>query len=175
MIFYKATLATFDPILGQFWNPFRTKLWGQFLTRKGQDEPKRAIRSFKETKNCMFKNLKKPLVFKGFWLQRPLKRASRGPRGLPKGTQRNPRPQKKGPKIGPENYQILDKFWSPFWSPKAKQKKTKMDPIFGTPFPHISGVQIMPRQTINERGKKAPVTEIILYKRKGGTRPYKAS
>ena len=122
----------------------------------------------------MFKNLKKPLVFKGFWLQRPLRRASRGPRRLPKGTQRNPRPQKKGPKIGPKNYQILDKFWSPFWDPKAKQEKTKMDPILGTPFPRISGVQIMPRQKINERGKKAFLTEIILYKRKGGIRPYKA-
>ena len=48
MIFYKAALPTCDPILGQFWNPNWTKLWGQFLTRMGQDEPKRAIRSFKE-------------------------------------------------------------------------------------------------------------------------------
>ena len=57
---------------------------------------------------------------------------------------------------------------------QAQPKKNKKKLIFGTPFPHISGVQIMPRQKINERDKKAPVTEIILYKRKGGIEPYKA-
>ena len=142
--------------------------------RGAKMSPKEPSGASKKQKTACSKTLKKPVVFKGFWLQRPLKRASRGPRGLPKGTQRNPRPQKKGPKIGPENYQILDKFWSPFWDPKAKQKQAKMDPISGTPFPHISGVQIMPRQKINERCLKAPVTEIILYKRKGGIRLHEA-
>ena len=51
----------------------------------------------------------------------------------------------------------------------ALKNGTTSDP----PFPHISGVQIMPRQKINERGKKSILTEIILYKRKGGIRPYK--
>ena len=36
--------------------------------------------------------------------------------------------------------------------------------------PRISGIQIMPRQKVNERGKTAFLTEIILYKRKGGIR-----
>ena len=31
--------------------------------KRGQDEPKRAIRSFKEPKSCIFKNLKKPTFF----------------------------------------------------------------------------------------------------------------
>ena len=56
----------------------------------------------------------------------------------------------------------------------TKQKEPENDPIFETPFPRISGVQIMPRQKINERGKKSFLTGIILYKRKGGIRPYKA-
>ena len=62
MTFYKATCATYDPILRQFWNPKWTKLGGQLLTRKGQDEPKGpsvASKSF-------FKNLKKPQVFTRF-------------------------------------------------------------------------------------------------------------
>ena len=63
--------------------------------KRGQDEPKRAIRSFKEPKSCIFKNLKKHYVFAGFWVQRPPKRASRGPRRLPRGTQRAPKPKKK--------------------------------------------------------------------------------
>ena len=36
------------------------------------------------------------IVFKGFWVQRPPKRASRGLRRLPRGTQRAPKLQKKG-------------------------------------------------------------------------------
>ena len=75
------------------WNLFGTH-FGIRVAQEGQDEPKRAIRSFKEPKPFIFKNLKKPLVFNGFWLQRPLKRASRGPRRLPKGTQQIQDPKK---------------------------------------------------------------------------------
>ena len=66
----------------------------------------------------------------------------------------------------------LTNFGAHFGRKNDKQKNTKN--IFGTPFPRISGVQIMPRQKVNERGKKAILTEIILYKRKGGIGPYKA-
>ena len=66
----------------------------------------------------------------------------------------------------------------PTLKPKHNKKTKKKKLIFGTPFPRISGIQIMPRQKINERGEKAFLTEIILYKRKGGIkayiRPYKA-
>ena len=54
------------------------------------------------------------------------------------------------------------------------QKTTKNATTFTPPFPHISGVQIMPRQKINERGEKTAFSGIILSKRKGGIRPYKA-
>ena len=58
----------------------------------------------------------------------------------------------------------------PILKTHAEPKKTIKKLVFKTPFPRISGVQIMPRQKINERGKKAILTEIILYKRKGGIR-----
>ena len=53
---FKHFFSIFIPIKSQFLNPIWTKLWGQFFPRMGQDEPKRAIRSFKEP----FKNLEKP-------------------------------------------------------------------------------------------------------------------
>ena len=56
----------------------------------------------------------------------------------------------------------------------TKQKEPENDPIFGTPFPRISGVQITPRQILNERGEKPTGAGIILSERKGGIRPYKA-
>ena len=88
--------------------------FGIRAAQEGQDEPKRAIRSFKEPKTFIFKNLKNQLVFMGFWLQRPLKKASRGPRWLPKGTQKIQDPKKQESKIEPKNYKKnLNQFWSP--------------------------------------------------------------
>ena len=74
-------------ILGPILGPDRPK--------RGQDEPKRAIRSFKEPKSCIFKNLKKPLVFLVFLdpeasqenLKRPEKAPKRHPKRHPKVVQ----------------------------------------------------------------------------------------
>ena len=67
----------------------------------GSERPKRAKMSPKEPsgasknqKPSFSKTLKNQLVFKGFWLQRPLKKASRGRRRLPKGTQKIQDPKK---------------------------------------------------------------------------------
>ena len=69
--------------------------FGIIVAQEGQDEPKRAIRSFKEPNTFIYKNLLKTIwFFKGFWLQRPLKKGSRGPRWLPKGTQKIQDPKK---------------------------------------------------------------------------------
>ena len=77
--------------------------FGIRVAQEGQDEPKRAIRSFKEPKTFIFKNLKKTNVFlKGFWLQRPLKTASRGRRRLPKVTQKIQDPKNRNPKLIPK-------------------------------------------------------------------------
>ena len=87
-------LSIFDPKNLSKINQKNVNFWAQW-----QDEPKRAIRSFKEPKSCIFKNLKKPPVFEGFWVRRPPKRASRDPRRLPRGTQRAPKPPKKIQKV----------------------------------------------------------------------------
>ena len=66
-------------ILGPTLEPDRPK--------RGQDEPKRAIRSFKEPKSCIFKNLKKPPVFVFLDLeasQESLKRPKKAPKRNPK-------------------------------------------------------------------------------------------
>ena len=54
-------------LLDYFWGPFWGPFWDQIGPRRGQDEPKRAIKSFKGPKSNLFKNIKKPSVFEGFW------------------------------------------------------------------------------------------------------------
>ena len=67
----------------------------------GSERPKRAKMSPKEPsgasknqKPSFPKTLKNQVFFKGFWLQRLLKKASRGPRWLPKDTQKIQDPKK---------------------------------------------------------------------------------
>ena len=108
-----------------------------------------------------------------FSLLGPPKRASRGPRRLPKDTQRTPRPQKRVPKLDPKIIKKMDQFWGNLRKKNGKQLSTKNRNVFRTPFPRISGIQIMPRQKINERGEKAYSAGIILNLKKGGIRPYK--
>ena len=136
--------------------------------------PRGPSRASKSQKTAFSKKWFSRGTFTIFSLLGPPKRASRGPRRLPKDTQRTPRPQKRDPKLDPKIIKKLDQFWGNLRKKNGKQLLTKNRNIFWTPFPRISGVQIMPRQKVNERGKKAFLTEIILYKRKGGIRPYKA-
>ena len=160
--------------MGPFWGPF----WDQIGPRRGQDGPKRATKSFKDQKSYIFKKWFSRETVCIFSLLRPPKRASRGPRRLPRGTQRAPKPQKKGIQKGTQKLAIfgpiLGPFWGPFWDPKLLQKGTKNGTTFGTPRRRISGVHRMPNQELNERGEKATGAGIILSKRKGGIRPYKA-
>ena len=96
---------------------------------------------------------------------------SRKPQEAEEGSQKAPKksktPKNRNPKLSPKTI----KYWKPFFGAhsetQAQQKKNKKT-HFGTPFPRISGVQIMPRQNINERGEKPTGTGIILSKRKGG-------
>ena len=112
----------------------------------GSERPKRAKMSPKEPsqasknqKPAFSKTLKNQLVFKGFRLQRPLKRASRGPRRLPKDTQRTPRPQKRDPKLDPKIIKIWTNFGAILGPKTTSKKKTKMDPFFGLPSPASQG------------------------------------
>ena len=77
-----------------------------------------------------------------FSLLRPPKRASRGPRRLPRGTQGAPKPQKKGIQKWTPNLSlfgpILGQFWGPFWGQNGLQNWSKtgsfLGPVFGPVF-----------------------------------------
>ena len=118
--------ALFGPLLDHFWGPFWGPFWDQIGPRRGQDEPKRAIKSFKEPKSYIFKKWFSSWTVGILSLFRPPKRASRGPRRLPRGTQRAPKTQKKGIQKGNRKLAIfgpiLGPFWGPFWGPKSLQK-----------------------------------------------------
>merc|ERR1711963_944342 len=123
VIFWPTFWSLFGPLLGTILGP----TLGPDRPKGGQDEPKRVIRSFKEPKSCIFKNLKKPQVFEGFWVRRPSKRASRDPRRLPRGTQRAPNPQQKDPKLSPKINNFLINFGQIFGIKNA-QKITQEKP-----------------------------------------------
>ena len=154
-----------------------------FGTRSVQEGAKMSpggpLRASKTQKAAFAKTCtKKHCFFKFFGVQRLPKRASGGPRGLPRGTQGAPKLQKKGiqkwtPKLttfGP----ILGLFWGPFWDPKLLQKGTKTWTTFGTPLPRLSEVGEKRFREINESGKSPINPRIIFSKRKGGIRPLKA-
>ena len=156
------------------WNSFWSPLWDQ----SGPRGPRWAQKSHQElqrTKNLHFqKPLKTHWFFKGFWLQRLLKKASRGPRWLPKGTQKIQDPKNRNPKLRPKIIKKIGTNFGAHSETQAQPKKNKSGSIFGTPFPRISGIQIMPRQKRNETCEKTSLTEIVLYKRKGGIRTWVA-
>ena len=91
--------------MGIILGPDRPKRW--------QDEPKRAIRSFKEPKSCIFKNLKKTFSFLVFLdpeaSQENLKRSKKAPKRHPK----------RHPKVVQKLVKKLSKS-----KPKNEQKKT---------------------------------------------------
>ena len=107
VIFWTLFWTLFGQLLGPFWGPF----WDQIGPRRSQDEPKRAIKSFKVQKSYIFKNLKKPLVFEGFWgpeaSQERLMRPKRAPKRHPKSPKAS---KKRDPKMDPK----IDNFWTNF-------------------------------------------------------------
>ena len=70
VVFWTIFWTTFGQFLGPFWGPF----WDLIGPRRGQDEPKRLIESFKDPKTCICKNLKKLLVLLRFLESRGLPR-----------------------------------------------------------------------------------------------------
>merc|ERR1711976_1016593 len=80
-------LSIFDPKNLSKINQKNVNFWAQW-----QDDPKRAIRSFKEPKSCIFKNLKKTSRFWRFLgpeasqesLKRPKKALKRNPKSSKK-------------------------------------------------------------------------------------------
>ena len=86
--------------------------FGIRAAQEGQDEPKRAIRSFKEPKTFIFKNLKKPLGFLKVFGYRGF---SRKPQEAQDGSQKTPKKSKtlknRNPKLRPK---IIKKIGTDF-------------------------------------------------------------
>ena len=104
-----------DHLLVMFLEHFWGLFWEQIGARRGQNEPKRAIKSFKVQKSVIFKNLKKPSVVQGFWgpetSQESLRRRKRAPKRHPKS------PEASKTIFG----QIRAPFCGFFWEPKLLQ------------------------------------------------------
>ena len=88
-----------------------------------------AIKSCKDPKSSMFKNLKKPLVFCRFLGSRGLPRE---PQETQEGSQKVPRElqnlPKKRSKNRPRKSRVLERFWVRFGSHFGGQKWTKKEP-----------------------------------------------
>ena len=79
--------------------------------KRGQDEPKRTIKSFKESKNNIFKKVVFALDIHHFFVLRASQKRIKRPKKAPKRHPKNSKTPKKGPKIGPKNYKKMDQFW----------------------------------------------------------------
>ena len=92
--FWGAKVGNFGFVFGfVFWTCWSTfgEIWGQFggtnRPKRSQDEPKRAIMSFKVLKTCICKNCRKHKVFKGVWGPRPPKTATTSQEGSQEPTE----------------------------------------------------------------------------------------
>ena len=91
------------PLLTPILEPHFGTKFAQEATRWAQE----GHQELQRPKSCIFKNLKKPLVFQGFWVLRPPKRASRDPRRPPK---RHPKSSKKWPNTKSKNQKQVRVF-----------------------------------------------------------------
>ena len=127
------------PLLAPYLEPHLGIRFAQEATRWAQE----SHQELQRPKNSLFKTIKKHLVFTRFWVQRPPKRASRGPRRLPRGTQGAPKPQKKGIQKWTPNLTIfgpiLGPFRGPFWAPKLLQNRPKNEILFWSPRESLLG------------------------------------
>ena len=99
-----------EPILGPILGPDRPK--------RGQDEPKRTIKSFKESKNCIFKKVVFALDIHHFFALRASQKSVKGPKKAPKRHPKNSKtPKKRDPKLDPK----IIKKWTNFWATLAKK------------------------------------------------------
>ena len=111
------------------------------------------------------------MFFQVFGVQRPPRRALGGPRRLPRGTQRAPKPNKKG--IQKWTPKIIN-FWTNFWTilgailgPEFAPKGDPKWDHFCNPLPPALRVGGLRFCELNGSAAKATVTGIILGKRKG--------
>ena len=99
--------------------------FGIRAAQEGQDEPIRTIRSFKEQKTFIYKNLKKPIGFWRFLAVEASQESLKMPKMAPKRHPQNPRPQK----IGIQNRtQKLQNIGNHFLEPTLKTKHSQNKP-----------------------------------------------
>ena len=156
--------------------PFWDQFWGRNRPQRSLDGPMRPIKSFKDPKTCICKNLKKPSVFQGFWGPEASQKSLRKPKKAPKRHPRSSKALKKGirkwtPKLS-FVLPILEPFLGSFWGPNPLKKGSQNWTSFGTLRPRLSGVQMMRFCKINRSGAIAIAIGIIFAKRKGGIRPF---
>ena len=90
---------TFDNMLENFGKP----ILEPNPPKTDQDEPKRAIRSCKEPKNCIYKKVVFAWNCQHFLTLKASQESLKKPKRLPRDTQGAPKPSKKISKIGPKN------------------------------------------------------------------------
>ena len=122
VIFWKL----FDNFLEFFWKPCWDPFWDQIRPRRTKMSPRGPLGASKSQKTALIKMWFSRGTVGIFSLLRPPKRASRGPRRLPRGTQRTLKPPKKDIQNWTQKLtifrQILEQFWLPKWILKKLQK-----------------------------------------------------
>ena len=123
----------------------------------GSERPKRAkmnprgpSRASKSQKTAFSKKWFSRGTFTIFSFLGPPKRESRGPRRLPKDTQRTPRPQKRNPKLDPKIIKIWTNFGAHFWTQKQSKKKQKKKHFGYRLPPHLRGPNNAPPKNKRE-------------------------
>ena len=142
----------------------------------GQDEPKGTIKSSREPKTFIFKNLKKTLGFLKVFGYRSL---SRKPQEAEEGSQKTPK-ELQDPRKGTQNWtQKLSNVWQilePILGPKSKTKTPIKKTHFGDPLPpHLRGPNNAPPKNKREGWKNDHDWNYTLQKKGRDKEPYKAS
>ena len=139
--------SSFGPVFEHVLDHFGGHFGTHFGTRSGQEGAKMCPRGPSKTpktqKVAFAKTLKSLQFFEVFGVQEPPKRALGGPRRLPTGTQRAPKPNKKEIQkwttqlsiFGP----ILKPFSGLFWGQNWLQNGTKNGTLLEPSAPHLRG------------------------------------
>ena len=93
----------FEQLLITCWKTFGSPILEPNPPKTDQDEPKRAIRSCKEPKNCIYKKVVFAWNCQHFLTLKASQESLKKPKRLPRDTQGAPKPSKKISKIGPKN------------------------------------------------------------------------
>ena len=120
-----------EPILGPILVPDRQK--------RGQDEPKRTIKSFKESKNCIFKKVVFAWDIHHFFALRASQKSVKGPKKAPKRHPKNSKTPKKKTQNWTQKLSKLGQILEQFWGPKRQAKNSQKKTFLGPPSPASQG------------------------------------